>query len=380
MNKAIKYRLYPTTEQSTLFAKTFGCCRKVYNLMLSDKIESYKSTGKFASVTPAKYKKDYPYLKEVDSLALANKQLDLQKAFRNCFGKSRKKNTGFPKFKSAKHSRKAYTTNNQHGTVALTGNSIKLPKIGFVKAVIHRKPDSGWIIKSATVSQEADGKYYASVLFEFAEPENIYEADRTNAIGLDYASDGLYVDNNGNIGSNHKYFRESQGKLAKAQRRLSRMQGSKKHETKSANYLKQLRKVNRIHRHTANQRSDNLHKLSTEIANRYDVVCVESLDMKSMSNKGFGNGKATLDNGYGMFLSMLEYKLCDRKKYFIKVDKWFPSSQTCHCCGTVHPEMKDLSVRTMKCECGLTISRDQNAAINILREGLRILNNSFEAA
>ena len=380
MNKAIKYRLYPTTEQSIMFAKTFGCCRKVYNLMLSDKIESYKSTGRFATVTPAKYKKDYPFLKEVDSLALANKQIDLQEAFRNCFSKSRKKKNGFPKYKSAKHSRKSYTTNNQHGTVSLTDKSIKLPKIGSVKAVIHRKPDDRWIIKSATISQEPDGKYYASVLFEFDDPVNTYVADIDNAIGLDYASEGLYVDSNGNVGTNHKYYRESHSKLAKEQRRLSRMQGSKKHEVRSNNYNKQLRKVNKIHRHISNQRLDNLHKISTEIANRYDVVCIESLNMKSISNKGFGNGKATLDNGYGMFLSMLEYKLSDRNKYLVKVDKWYPSSQICHCCGTLHPEMKNLTIRTMRCDCGLTINRDQNAAINILHEGLRILKESFEAA
>ena len=374
MNKAIKYRLYPTTEQSVMFAKTFGCCRKVYNLMLSDKIESYKTTGKFPTITPAKYKDDYPYLREVDSLALANKQMDLQEAFRNTFSKSCKKKNGFPKFKSAKHSRKSYTTNNQHGTVAIIDNKyIKLPKIGKVKAVIHRIPDSDWIVKSATVSQESDGKYYISILFEFENAINPYVADKTNAIGLDYASDGLYVDSNGNVGTNHKYYRESHDKLAKAQRKLSRMQGSKKHEAKSNNYIKQLRKVNKIHRHIANQRLDNLHKISTEIANRYDVVCVESLNMKSMSNKGFGNGKATLDNGYGMFLSMLEYKLSERNKYLIKVDKWFPSSQICHCCGTLHPEMKDLAIRKMICDCGLTISRDQNAAINILNEGLRLL-------
>ena len=379
-NKAIKYRLYPTTKQSVMFAKTFGCYRKVYNLMLSDKIESYKSTGKFVNVTPAKYKKDYPYLKEVDSLALANKQMDLQKAFRNCFSRSRKKKNGFPKFKSAKHSRKSYTTNNQHGTVALTDNSIRLPKIGHVKTVIHRKPDSDWVIKSATVSQESDGKYYASVLFEFENPVTVYVADRTNAIGLDYASDGLYVDNNGNTGSNHKYYRESHDKLAKEQRRLSRMKGSKKGEVKSNNYIKQLRKVNKIHRHIANQRLDNLHKISTEIANQYDVVCVESLNMQAMSNKEFGNGKATLDNGYGIFLSMLEYKLSNRNKYLIKVDKWFPSSQICHYCGTLHPEMKNLTIRKMICACGLTnINRDQNAAINIRNEGLRILNKSFDA-
>lgn len=379
-NRAIKYRAYPTTEQSVMFAKTFGCCRKVYNLMLSDKIESYKSTGKFVTVTPAKYKKDYPYLREVDSLALANKQMDLQEAFRNCFSKSRKKNNGFPKFKSAKHTRKSYTTNNQKGTVAITNNSIRLPKIGHVKAIIHRKPDDNWSIKSATVTQESDGKFYISVLFEIADTINTYVADTTNAIGLDYASDGLYVDNNGNVGTNHKYYRESHDKLAKAQRRLSRMQGAKKHEIKSKNYIKQLRKLNKIHRHISNQRLDNLHQISTKIANLYDVVCVESLNMKSMSNKGFGNGKATLDNGYGMFLSMLEYKLSERNKYLVKVDKWFPSSQICHCCGEVHPEMKNLTIRTMKCDCGLTISRDQNAAINILREGLRILNESFVVA
>ena len=377
-NRAIKYRVYPTTEQSVMFAKTFGCCRKVYNLMLSDKIEGYKATGKFPTVTPAKYKKDYLYLKEIDSLALANVQLNLQSAFKNRFSKSRKKNNGFPKFKSAKHSRKSYTTNNQKGTVAIIDNQyIKLPKIGKVKAVIHRIPDDSWVIKSATISQESDGKYYISVLFEFEDIANTYVADKNNAIGLDYASDGLYVDNNGNVGTNHKYYRESHDKLAKLQRRLSRMQGSKKHEAKSNNYIKQLRKVNKIHRHIANQRLDNLHQISTKIANLYDVVCVESLDMKSMSNKGFGNGKATLDNGYGMFLSMLEYKLSERNKYLVKVDKWFPSSQICHCCGEVHPEMKNLTIRTMKCDCGLTISRDQNAAINILREGLRILNESF---
>ena len=376
MNKAIKYRLYPTIEQSVMFAKTFGCCRKVYNLMLSDKIESYKSTGKFANATPAKYKKDYPYLKEVDSLALANTQLNLQDAFKNYFSKSRKQNNGFPKYKSSKHSRKSYTTNNQHGTIALINNKIKLPKIGYVKAIIHRKPDDNWIIKSATVSQDSDGKYYVSVLFEFEDFINTYIVDKTNAIGLDYASDGLYVDNNGNTGTNHKYYRESHNKLAKAQRKLSRMQGSKKHSVKSNNYIKQLHKVNKIYRHIANQRLDNLHKISTEIANQYDVVCVESLNMRSMSNKGFGNGKATLDNGYGMFLNMLEYKLSDRNKCLVKIDKWFPSSQICHCCGTLHSEMRDLSIRTMTCNCGLRINRDQNAAINILKEGLRILNES----
>lgn len=209
------------------------------------------------------------------------------------------------------------------------------------------------------------------MLFEYDKPENTYIADKTNAIGLDYKSDGLYMDSNGNVGSNHKFYRESHDKLAKEQRRLSRMKGSKKNEPKSNNYIKQLRKVNKIHRHIANQRLDNLHKLSTEIANQYDVICVESLNMCSMANKGFGNGKATMDNGYGIFLNMLEYKLADRGKYFVKIDKWFPSSQLCSCCGS--RKKLELSERKYICTCGLEIDRDLNAAINIKNEGLRLL-------
>ena len=377
MNSAIKYRLYPTSEQKIMFAKTFGCCRKVYNLMLSEKIESYKTTGKFVAVTPAKYKKDFPYLKEVDSLALANVQLNLQSAFRNHFDRNRRKKTGFPKFKSAKHSRKSYTTNNQNGTVAIIGNRyIRLPKIGKVKAVIHRVPGTDWKLKSATVSCSSDDRYYVSVLFEYENSASTYVVDENNAIGMDYASDGLYVDDKGNIGTNHKFYRESHKKLAKEQRKLSRKKGSRKGEDKSHNYLKQQRKVNRIHTHIANQRKDNLHKISAEIANQYDIVCVENLNMRNMSNRGFGNGKATLDNGYGMFLDMLEYKLANRGKYLVKVDKWYPSSQICHCCGKRHPEMKDLRIRTMRCECGYVMDRDRNAAMNIKKEGLRIMNST----
>ena len=377
MNSAIKYRLYPTSEQKIMFAKTFGCCRKVYNLMLSEKIESYKTTGKFVAVTPAKYKKDFPYLKEVDSLALANVQLNLQSAFRNHFDRNRRKKTGFPKFKSARHSRKSYTTNNQNGTVAIIGNRyIRLPKIGKVKAVIHRVPGTDWKLKSATVSCSSDDRYYVSVLFEYENSASTYVADENNAIGMDYASDGLYVDDKGNIGTNHKFYRESHKKLAKEQRKLSRKKGSRKGEDKSHNYLKQQRKVNRIHTHIANQRKDNLHKISAEIANQYDIVCVENLNMRNMSNRGFGNGKATLDNGYGMFLDMLEYKLANRGKYLVKVDRWYPSSQICHCCGKRHPEMKDLRIRTMRCECGYVMDRDRNAAMNIKKEGLRIMNST----
>ena len=184
------------------------------------------------------------------------------------------------------------------------------------------------------------------------------------------------MDNNCNTGTNHKYYCESHDRLAKAQQKLSRMKGSKNDEGKSNNYLKQLKRVNKIHRHIANQRLDNLHKISTEIANQYDIVCVESLNMRSIANKGFGNGKATMDNGYGLFLTMLAYKLAARGKALVKVNKWFASSQLCSNCGAKHPEMKNLRNRVMRCDCGLVLDRDVNAAINILNEGLRLLNLS----
>ena len=365
MNKAIKYRLYPTKEQEEMFAKTFGCCRKIWNLMLADKIDYYKTTKKMLQTTPAKYKKidEYKYLKEVDSLALANVQLHLQTAYKNFF---RDKKIGFPKFKSAKHSRRTYTTNNQNGTVALTDKGIKLPKIGIVKAKIHRQPAMDWKIKSATVSQDSDGKFYASILYEYEQTINQVPMS-DNVIGLDYKSDGLYADSNGNICGSPKYYRKSQKKLARLQRQLSRK------EKGSNNRNKARLKVAKLQKHTANQRLDFLHKKSTEIANQYDVVCVETLDMKNMSNKGFGNGKATLDNGYGLFLTMLEYKLSDRGKYFVKVDKWYPSSQLCYCCGRQHKEMKNLLARQFVCDCGYTNDRDVNASLNIKKEGLRLL-------
>lgn len=365
MNKAIKYRLYPTTEQATMFAKTFGCCRKVYNLMLADKIAYYKANGKMLTTTPAMYKKDYPYLKEVDSLALANEQLHLQTAYKNFF---RDKKIGFPKFKSAKHSRKSYTTNNQNGTITVFDNAIKFPKVGRVKAKIHRHPLDNWKVKSATISQDSDGKFYVSVLFEYEKiVTSVVISD--NAIGLDYKSDGLYMDSNGYCPEgHHKYYRRNQEKLAHAQRKLKHM------TIGSNNYKKQQRKIAKIQKHTSNQRLDYLHKQSTKIANSYDIVCVETLDMKAMSNKSFGNGKATLDNGYGMFLNMLEYKLADRGKYFIKVDKWYPSSQLCSCCGK--QKKLTLADRMYKCDCGLAINRDHNAAINIKNEGLRLLKSA----
>ena len=364
MMKAIKYRIYPSPAQEQFFAKCFGCCRKIWNLMLGDMIESYKETGEFKCKTPAGYKRDYPYLKEVDSLALTNKQLDLNEAMKARFDKKRKRNNNFPKFKSAKRSRKSYTTNNQDGTVAVIGNMIKLPKAGLVKAVIHRDAPDSWKLKNATVSRGPDGRYYCSVTYEYEE-DIIPVPVSDNAIGFDHKSDGMYMDSEGNVGAEHKYYRESQKKLAHEQKKLNRKQKD------SNNYKKQKRRVAKVHKHIANQRMDSRQKASTAIANRYDVACAEDIDLKAISNRKFHNGKSTMDNAYGEFLRMLEYKMKDRGKYFVRVSRWYPSSQICSRCGKRHK--MPLSVRVYECECGLVMNRDHNAALNIKREGLRIL-------
>ena len=367
--KAIKYRLRPTEDQAVLFAKTFGCVRKVYNLMLDDKIKFYNDQHKMLHNTPAQYKQDYPYLKEVDSLALANAALNLDQAYKNFFNQPK---VGFPKFKAKHKTKKSYTTNNQNGTIAITNGYIKLPKVGKVKAVLHRLPSDSWNLKSATISQDPDGKYYASLLFEYDVEITPVAVSDENAIGLDYKSDGLYMDSNGFCPHPHKRFRESQTKLAKEQRKLSHRCGPRKGAKPSNNYKKQKAKVAKLQRHIANQRLDFLHKQSTMIAKSYDVVAVEELNLKAIaSKKSLKNGKATMDNAYGMFKTMLKYKLEDLGKYFVIVGKYYPSSQLCSCCGN-RKKLK-LSERTYVCDCGMIMDRDMNAAINIKNEGLRLL-------
>ena len=377
---AIKYRAYPTLEQVEFFQRTFGCVRKIWNCLLADSKEYYKLNKKHHVNTESQYKAVYPYLKDVDSLALMNARVQLQTAYKRFF----EKKSGFPKFKSKHKSKRSYTTNNQSNTVVLLDTGVKLPKVyrlfGAVKIKQHRKPDDNWRIKSATVSMNRSNEYYISILFEYEDvPVRLASKQSSLAIGLDYKSDGFYADSNGKIGSNHHYFRESEKQLARAQRKLSRRKGSRKNEHKSHNYMKQLARVNRIHRRIANQRLDNLHKTSAMLAKQYDIVCVEDLNMKSLSNKGFGNGKSTMDNGYGMFLVMLEYKLKQKGGYLVKVGKWYPSSQLCSVCGKKHPEMKIVKHNRKQeyliCDCGNRMQRDLNAAKNILNEGLRILRS-----
>lgn len=371
-NRALKFRIYPTREQENLIQRTFGCCRLVYNRALALKKETYEKEGKSLSrvdlnnICNREWKEELAFLREVDKFALTNSIYHLSSAYDNYFRKLAKK----PKFKSKKKAKKAYTTNHTGRNVRVEENTIRLPKLGFVKAVVHRSIPEDWTIKSATVSQEADDSYYVSVLYEYDDAV-VVSVDESRIIGLDYKSNGLYADSKGGVADMPHFYRQTQKRLARQQRKLSKKIGSKKNEKKSNNYIKQQRRVNRIHRKVANQRKDYLHKLSAEITNQYDIICVEDLDMRAMSNKGFGNGKSTMDNGYGMFLRFVEYKQRDRGHAFIKVDKFYPSSQLCSCCG--HKQKLKLSDRVYVCpSCGLVIDRDTNAAINIETEGLRI--------
>lgn len=369
MNRAYRYRIYPDDKQKEQLEKTFGCCRYVYNAVLDLQKKRYTEGEKYLSKINAnnfcnrELKVSNPWLKEVDKFALTNTIFALDTGFQKFFDKA----GGYPKFKSKKRSKNSYTTNSTNGNICVNENSVKLPKLGRVKAVIHRNAPKEWILKSATVTKEHDGTYYCSVLYEM-ETVIVHEAKECNGakvIGLDYKSDGLYMDSEGKVCGSPKYYKRSMEILAKRQRKL------KHKKTGSNNYYKQQKKIAKLHRHTANQRKDFLHKESLSIAKTYDIVCVEDLNMRAMSNKSFGNGRATLDNGYGMFLNMLEYKLTERGKHLVKVSKWYASSQICSKCG--RKQSMGLGVRTYRCECGMIMDRDKNAAINIKNEGIRTL-------
>ena len=362
MNKAYKFRIYPNETQRILFAKTFGCVRFIYNKMLEDKIEYYNQTKEKLNNTPAQYKAEFEWLKEVDSLALANAQMNLQKAYNNFF--SNPKKYGFPKFKSKHRSQKSYTTNNQKGSVKIENGYIQLPKTGLVKIKQHRNIPDDYKIKSVTISQNAGGKYFASVLFEYE--EEIAEKKLENFIGLDFSMHELYIDSNGNCPEFPRYYRLSEKKLKKEQRKLSKMVKG------STNREKQRIRVAKLHEKVANQRKDFLHKQSRQIANVYDCVCIENLNMQAMAQL-LNFGKSVSDNGWGMFTTFLKYKLEELGKRLVKIDKFFASSQICSACGYQNPNTKDLSVREWICPCCQTHhNRDVNAVVNIRNEGMKI--------
>ena len=367
VNKAYRYRIYPTTAQKMMFAKTFGCVRFIYNKMLSDRIDYYKETGQKLNNTPAQYKEEFPWLKEVDSLALANAQMNLNKAYSHFWNDSQ--HFGKPRFKSKKNRRASYSTNNQKGSVRIEGHKVKLPKVGWVKLCQHRPLPENSIIKTVTISKTPSGKYYISMLVEYE--NQILPVIPKTFLGLDFAMHGLYVASDEADAKYPDFLRTAEKRLAKAQRKLSKKQKG------SHNREKQRLRVAILHEKVANQRQDFLHKKARYLADRYDAIGIEDISVKAMAKRKKGGkfsfGKSVADNGWNMFTNMLEYKLAWQGKQLIKIDKWYPSSQLCHVCGYQNHETKDLSIREWNCpKCGSHHNRDKNAAINIREEARRI--------
>ena len=365
--KAYKFRLYPNQEQKQLFTKTFGCSRAIWNMMLADKIKHYEDTKETLYNTPAQYKKEFPWLKEVDSLALANVQLNLQTAYKNFF----QSGFGFPKFKKKSH-RQSYKTNNQKGSIALLDGKVKLPKIGWVKVKAHRQIKG--IIKSATISMTPTGKYYISISCDV----EIAPLPKTNSsVGVDLGVSNFAILSTGEKIGNRRFFTQLSKKLAKEQKILShRALAAKKEGRKlsdSKNYQKQRMKVAKIHEKIANMRRDFLNKLSTTLIKNHDVICIEDLSSKNLM-KNHKLAKSIGDVSWYDFARMSEYKANWYEKQISKISRWYPSSQICSDCGFSSGK-KSLSIREWTCtNCGSHHDRDINASINILNEGLRLLS------
>ena len=358
MLKAYKFRLYPNDEQRIYLAKTFGCTRFVYNRMLAERIKSYEENKdldirEMKYPTPAQYKGEFEWLKEVDSLALANAQMNLDKAYKNFF---RDKSIGFPKFKK-KTNTNNYTTNNQNGTVYIENNHIKVPKLkSMIKIKQHR--EFVGIIKSCTVSQVPSGKYYISILVD---TPNIQLPKLNSKIGVDLGIKEFAITSNEEFFHNPKHLKKSEKRLARLQKDLSRKKNG------SNNRRKAKIKVAKLHEKISNQRKDMLHKVSTQLINENQVIVIEDLKVSNMI-KNHKLAKSIADVSWSEFRRMLEYKAKWYGREIIIAPSNYASSQLCSNCGNKSIQTKDLSCRTYICSvCGMIMDRDINASKNLLK-------------
>lgn len=379
INKAFKVRIYPNKEQINLINQTLGSCRALFNMMLFERKEVYEKLKNNKRLlyehkykTEKDYKKEYEWMRSVDSISLQQARIDLSNAYSNFFkslsGKIKSKSK-FPKFKRKKDKRSYRTVStNNNIKVDFDNNIIILPKIGGIKYRDKRYNFKG-IIKSATVSLTPTGKYFVSILFE-QEIETkdliLNKIPKAKVLGLDMSLNNFFVDNNGNSPVFEKLFRNTQPKLKKFQRRASKkVLGSK-------NWYKSIQKVNLIHEKISNKRKDFTHKLSTNLIRNYDVIVVEYLNLKGIS-QCLNLGKSLMDLGYSEFIRQLDYKSVWNSKLLVKADKWFASSKLCSVCGYKYSELQ-LSEREWKCpNCGINHNRDTNAGNNLKQFGLKFL-------
>lgn len=369
MEYSYRFRIYPNVEQENLIVRTFGCCRFVFNHYLAQRMEAYQATGKSPTrfmqdkdLTILKQQEETNWLKEVDKCALQNTLKQLDSAYQHFFRRVKEgKKPGFPHFKSKKQKRQSYQTNSN---IKVLEGAVQLPKLGKVKCRISRAVQGR--ILSATVSRSASGKYYVSLCCRLV--QDLPKLPSTGAvIGLDLGIKSYAVTSDAIEYDNPKYLKQSEKKLKRLQRQLSR-------KTKgSANWEKARIQVARCHEHIANQRRDMQQKLSTNIVRENDVICVENLAPKNLM-RNHKLAKAIADAAWFEFRRQISYKAEWYGKQLAMVDRFFPSSQLCSCCGTKWEGTKNLKVRKWTCPCCNTeLDRDTSAAVNILREGLRLL-------